>query len=310
MSDVRVKFTLLQNGLDFILSAVKYIASEPSDSDLKYAVLHLTSGIELIFKERLYKENWKLIFENINKADEQKLKEGDFTSISFKCAIKRIEKNCGIELDEHVKKDLEKIRNIRNKILHFEFETSVVVMKSLCSRTLNFLYDFIHEELSPVDEYKDKLKEIIDYAHEFKEFVDERMKKVREQIQTNSYSVKTCPECFQEALVIDDGVECFFCRYTASGEDAAYAYVSSVIKLSDYEIVKDGGEWPVYDCPACNMTSLVQEDTNQYTCFSCGEQWAEHELQRCYRCGVNLVIMDGNDDAAICDICIERMLAE
>lgn len=39
-----VSFTLLENGLDFVLSAVEYLSGTLSKRELKYAVLHLYSG--------------------------------------------------------------------------------------------------------------------------------------------------------------------------------------------------------------------------------------------------------------------------
>ena len=59
-----VSFSLLENGLDFVLSAVEHLGGNPSKRELKYAVLHLYSGAVLILKERLLREDWKLLFAN------------------------------------------------------------------------------------------------------------------------------------------------------------------------------------------------------------------------------------------------------
>jgi hypothetical protein len=78
-----VSFSLLENGLDFALSAVEHLGGTPSKRDLKYAVLHLYSGTVLVLKERLRRESWKLIFANPKKADEETFKEGNFMVLTL-----------------------------------------------------------------------------------------------------------------------------------------------------------------------------------------------------------------------------------
>ena len=58
-----LEYTLLENGLDFISSALKHLKNQPTKRELKYAVLHLSAGIELILKERLKREHWSLVFD-------------------------------------------------------------------------------------------------------------------------------------------------------------------------------------------------------------------------------------------------------
>jgi hypothetical protein len=73
MSDEHeITFTPLENGLDFILRALEYLADDPTKRDLKYAVLHLHSGVELILKERLRREHWSLVFEKPEEASKEK----------------------------------------------------------------------------------------------------------------------------------------------------------------------------------------------------------------------------------------------
>lgn len=43
-------FGVLENGLDFLLSSLDYLSGDPKEKDLKYAVLHLSAGVELVLK--------------------------------------------------------------------------------------------------------------------------------------------------------------------------------------------------------------------------------------------------------------------
>jgi len=71
-----VEFTLLGNGLDFIWSALEHLSGNPGKRELKYAVLHLCSGIELVLKERLQREHWSLIFEKLDSANQKDYEAG------------------------------------------------------------------------------------------------------------------------------------------------------------------------------------------------------------------------------------------
>ena len=70
-----LSFVLLENGLDFIASGLRYIARGETKSDLKYGVLHLASGIELVLKERLRQEDWRLVFVKPDKAEAAKIRD-------------------------------------------------------------------------------------------------------------------------------------------------------------------------------------------------------------------------------------------
>jgi len=67
---MEMKYTVLENGLDFVLNSINNltIASEDTTDEyakkrlIKYSLLHLSSGIELILKSRLLKEHWTYVF--------------------------------------------------------------------------------------------------------------------------------------------------------------------------------------------------------------------------------------------------------
>jgi hypothetical protein len=54
-------FSPLENGLDYLQSVVDGLAGDPTKRDLKYAVLHLSAGIEVLAKYRLHREHWTLV---------------------------------------------------------------------------------------------------------------------------------------------------------------------------------------------------------------------------------------------------------
>src|ERR1700682_2110385 len=85
-------YSLLENGLDFVLSSLESLtlasAVGPSiggaapnavsgqKRHLKYALLHLCSGVELVFKERIRQEYWQLLSADPEKSDSQEERNG------------------------------------------------------------------------------------------------------------------------------------------------------------------------------------------------------------------------------------------
>lgn len=305
----KFEIKLLENGLDFILSALEYFGGSPSERDLKYGVLHLCSGVELVLKERLLREHWILVFEKPDQASKTALESGDFRSVRFDACIDRLAKICGIKWLENHKEEFRRFRSRRNRIEHFSITDSVAAIKSSASKILAITLDFINREFD--DEislmYQDELDEIRARLGDFEQFVKDRMTKIRDRL--NSYSVVlTCPRCFQNTLAVEEGILCLFCGYkNIDPEQAANEYVSDIMGLSEYVIVKEGGEWPIYECPECWETSLVcNNDEELFLCFNCGKQWSEG-MQFCESCGSPFIRHEG--DSIICDTCIEhRML--
>lgn len=60
--DKKINFGLLENGLDFILSAIINLKEGDDKVKLKYGVLHLSAGVDLIFKYLLSKEHGRYYF--------------------------------------------------------------------------------------------------------------------------------------------------------------------------------------------------------------------------------------------------------
>ncbi len=121
----------------------------------------------------------------------------------------------------------------------------------------------------------------------FDRFTQARMNDVRPQLKgTEAFE---CPSCTQIAARIEDGLDCLFCGTRTVPEEAANYYVESVMKMSAYETVKDGGEWPVYECCDCSEEALVQLNVVEagqrgFICFGCSGEFDCDALHRCEYC--------------------------
>jgi hypothetical protein len=302
-----VHFPLLTNGLDFICSAIDNLQDNPGQRELKYAVLHLGSGMELILKEKILNEDWKLLFKDPNKAREEDLKTGNFESINFRKCIVILE-GFGIKFEGAVIEGLYALRNKRNKLEHFGLTESMEAIVSLASFTIGFLLDFISNELTHLENNDEYLQYIRQGISGIKVFLQNRWDSIQENIKQlrEDFIILKCPACLQEAAYIDDNVKCIFCGYNESSTYASEEYISNVLGIDHYRTVKDGGEWPLYTCPSCNWETLVQGE-NQYICFQCGETFKFSDLGFCQCCGQPYEIEKGIPS---CTNCYKRAIED
>ena len=64
----------------------------------------------------------------------------------------------------------------------------------------------------------------------------------------------------------------------------ANKYVEQELGIDEYSCVKDGGEFPVYDCPECGHDQLVYDaEANKFHCFHCFKDFDGEDLNFLYR---------------------------
>ncbi len=309
----QISFTLMENGLDFILRSLEYLTDDPDTRSLKYAVLHLHSGIELILKERLRREHWALVFEKPDEANMAKYEAGDFVSVQWKTCLSRLQGICKVDIPEDQRKLLEELKKKRNRLEHFGIVDTVLAVKGSTVPVLAFALDFINDEIG-IDQLSESevalLQQIRRALGNFQDFVSERTRSIAAQLDPYGKSIVTCPRCMQDAMVIDDGALCYFCGHRHDDMEAAIQeFVHDVLEI-DWHTVARGGEWPVYTCPGCGIDTLVdlkeaeQEDKPRFICFYCGNHWDWGHLIFCSNCGQPY---EPNGMAA-CDDCFEWSL--
>lgn len=118
---MEMKYTVLENGLDFVLHSINdlIIANEDTVDEyakkrlIKYSLLHLSSGIELILKSRLFKNHWTYVFADMNKAKKELLMSGDFQSVDNDTLFSRLENLCNIKIEQH---DVITLKNLRKRM--------------------------------------------------------------------------------------------------------------------------------------------------------------------------------------------------
>lgn len=324
--------TMLENGLDFILDAAKKLQIAENTSDereeahaIKYSLLHLLSGIELVMKARLYIENWAYIFADINKANKNRLNTGDMMTVECSKCMDRLENLCDLKFSKDDKDAFEDLRKMRNCIEHFKPTDSVEAIAATINRaltaTLTFLcenneefespsvIDIRNKEMKKISEDENRLlEEITQVVAELKIHHQDAVKMAEELADKQGLCLVEerliCPSCHEQLLVPnykDNLCHCYLCGYEADGEKGARDYLYHVEGIEEYRIVKDGGRYPVYTCPECGSNAFINVG-NKYECISCRMSYPNNEIDFCSECGEPYWKTD--DDWGMCPSCL------
>ena len=280
--------SLLDNALDSLLSAAEAVRRDEGPRSLKEAVLHLANGVELLVKARLVREHWALIFNNVNQASYEELNKADFVSVDFPTALNRLEQIAGVTIDKSVVSHINSLRRLRNKLTHLTATLDSVQTKSLVAKSMTFCVEFCEQQDMISPNTASKLGEIHMNLTELQEFVNERIKSISGEWK--GALIWECPECWQDALVIDAGeADCKFCKR----------------KQEPQELAASKAEGHVEDCPECGSEStfafvLYNNDDGEWICFSCSEGGEDYDY--CNRCD-QITHFPEKDDVKICSGC-------
>lgn len=288
-SEHDIRFTLLENALDYLDVAVNWLRGEPDQRSLKQGVLNLFAGATLLLKERLRIEEPALLFTDSNEFNQLAYETGNFHGPDVKEVVKRVE-SLAISIDDPTKTTLRELAAQRKRLEHFEIAESREAVVSNASRVLGFALDFIAEEIEPHVDLSAAAETNLDNLRgalaEFTRFREERLAAIKSELEASRVYAIDCVRCREDACLLDDGPRCLFCGYGDEAEAGAAEYAWIVLDSTEYDITK-GGEWAVSRCPECGAMSLVDtasDHGDRYACFGCANTWGE-EMDACSTCG-------------------------
>jgi len=277
---IEVEFSVLENGFDFIHKATKQLVDLQSNGTnvdvdnlkqaLKYAVLNLSSGIELIFKHCLFDSHWTYVFQDMNKSDKESLNKGHFISVNSETAILRLEKFCEIELTQKNKDTYKKLREYRNKLEHFNCKMHVGAVENLLHNNISLIAKFVSE-------------------HAIKSGYTEKEKIMLQRIK-------------DALLLLDDYYE--EVKNLAASE--AKHYIEGTLGIT-YHDIQNGEGYPLCECPECdNKTLVVDSEKGIGICFYCESEYSASDFNNCGICGK--LFYNHGEWGAMCDECSEEKM--
>ncbi|MBX9724092.1 MAG: hypothetical protein K2X81_21980 [Candidatus Obscuribacterales bacterium] len=208
-------------GLEFVQSSIENLKDEPTEREVRTAIILLYTGVELIFKSRLAEEVWPLAFDDPKLANLEKYKRGEFKSVGFDDCLKRLQNSCGINLSENEIIRLDKLRNRRNNLVHQGAVDDSRAFKAVAASAIEVLLTFIKKEYEEqAGAIGEQISDITKSVFEVKEFLSKRLKSIEPKLKQATEAGKTivnCPKCQQHCLVIaaeSSGIlECWCCDY-------------------------------------------------------------------------------------------------
>ncbi|MFF7081781.1 hypothetical protein [Streptomyces lavendulae] len=308
-------FPPVANGLDYLVSVVELLERDEgaaSARDLKYAVLHLAAGAEVLLKSRLHMEHWSLVFADPGAATRKALEDGSLSSCTPDQTRKRLKNIVGIPFASHEEQALKDLASSRNALQHWGLigdQARAAVVTSTTATVLNFLVSFVNNHLLPGLTGPERsaaeleMEHVRDGLHYIEEYVRERMRDLAPRLGPVRRTTVQCPLCGQWALVvpgfkggpdtdsIDDtyNVECLFCTAPFNAVEAAHEYNATILGRSSEAEEYDGPEG-IYTCPLCPHRLLVRgvftaadRDRAVDFCFACATGF--DNMQECQRCG-------------------------
>lgn len=296
-----IHLRMVENGLDYIVKALETI--ENKDGDLKYTILNLHAGIQLLLKELLFQEHWSLIFKDVNKSGKKLLETGDFESVNHEGLFIRLKKIAGLTIDENFEKKIDWLRKERNKAEHYQFRVNSITLKSQLVDVLTLLIPLIRSEFIPkgyIDVDDEKIIEINGFVHRFEDYVRHRLELIKEDLNRIDI-VLECPDCFN--LTVDyiesDEAFCYFCGGFI--DDFTSKYIDYYIDPLSH--ILDGGESPLIECPECGVDQLYSPIHGKFLCLNCGIKLDQSQVIECPgpRCDGKLIYKSDN----LCEICQE-----
>jgi uncharacterized protein YjgD (DUF1641 family) len=213
-----IRLTMLDNAQDSLERTIEIMAWKDIAQDtprLKQAILSVAHAVELILKERLSKTNPALIWEDIDKYPSIEAR-----TVTVERAVNRLRKIAGIPISADDERLIRSLRNTRNAIEHFEWQTTHAEARLIVGGALSFCLAFAHEHLGRDLAYAfkrdDTWHQLIIELTEFSKSHGSRLKqKMESRGQLPSY----CSFCNNETVPFDGGA-CELCgHWPDSAED-------------------------------------------------------------------------------------------
>ncbi|MCQ9134574.1 hypothetical protein [Streptomyces hilarionis] len=269
-------------------------------------MLHLQAAAEVLLKYRLQQEHWTLVFAEPGKARKEELADGSLASCTPAQTVDRLRRIVGLPIGDKDAAALTKLAKTRNALQHYGLTDRARAVEARAVEVLDFLVRFLDEQLLPALPDEDRQRTTQDMwtirsgLSRIQGFVNQRMQRLRAELEPHQNRTVACPHCDQWALVVaDDNSKCRFCTVRT---DAL-----------DYVLHRDIGSNASYRrCLSCDNQTLVcgvltaaAPDAPVDLCFSCGKTFPP--LESCLRCHRRF---QPHDFETVCAACLTDQAAK
>lgn len=257
----KLKMTLLENSKSFFVEAIsKAVQAEKSHEQWKFAILLLVQAIETCLKERLRWTHDILIYSNIDNPKH---------TVDLSLAIARLEKISKIEFNSEDILAIKSASELRNQIVHFEFNLSLDQIKSNVVTLVGFYSEFCQRHLD------ENILSILPYSLSQEvlglgRYVDELEQRAESRIESENISsehIWLCSACKKYSFVAENGIDtCYVCGHqepVVECENCAALELESNIKSFDFGNMKGIEHWKNF-CPKCYENLEAENSHHEY----------------------------------------------
>ncbi|ACB85095.1 hypothetical protein [Natranaerobius thermophilus] len=295
-----IKFNLIENSMDSFEESINYYikGKEYNDSrQYKYCILLLHHSAELLLKEVLRQQHDSLIFEDIDKINENNTYD---KTINFSQALKRMKNACKIELEQRYLQYLDDLSKYRNRIQHYEFTIEHEYAKRIVINsfiTIKYiLKNILGESFEDYDgivslESLKELEQDKDYLQKYRKDVNNEIKRKQMEVLRLEYAPEKflkipCPNCSEKLLTKsnDNTIECRFCfsdyedRNVLFGEDEMLIIRDTILR----ELKRRMIDINLKICPTCDYESLLYIPYKEvWECLSCNDEFISWNCDDC-----------------------------
>ncbi|WP_186188686.1 hypothetical protein [Burkholderia gladioli] len=254
---------LVRNGLEFLEKAISQL-----DSDAKHSVINFYTAVEIFLKAPLVVDHWSLVIANQD-PDRQKYLSGDFVSVGFDDACKRLGSALGKGLRQSTKDAFDKIRKHRNRMVHFYHNASSPKEKEAIRLEQAEAWFELHRFVT--DMFRD----------EFAPFAQEFTRMERHLSLTQHYaSVK-----FASLKQKIDGKKrggavfsvCVRCKQPSSEQQVIDCAIPEVRRNYCHVCLRQETLMTI-TCPNCQKPDQTLEQASQFVCTQCNHTVDEDDI--------------------------------
>lgn len=242
---------LVRNGIDFLEKAVSQL-----DSDPKHSVINFYTAVEIFLKAPLVSDHWSLVVVDRD-PNRQKYEAGDFLSVSFEDACRRLGTALNKPLNPSAKDAFDKVRKHRNRMVHFyhsglngKQRNEIKLEQATAWFELNrFVADTWREQFKPfASEFQQIERKLIANNHYAKAKYEDLKPKI-EGMKKGGSTFGDCPRC----------------------QTNAYKAEEEAPRLTSFHcmVCFHGGKQLQIDCPDCGGTDQHMEPYDGFSCTEC-----------------------------------------
>ena len=190
---------LVENSLFYFEKAINEF-----DDEQQFATIHFYAAVELLLKARLFCEHWSLIADNVDSISSEDLLSGNFKSVTLEVANKRLIRIAGAGIQKSGFSHFVRLKNIRNKMIHFHSSHPIEDTAALISNVWLILHSKINSQWSDCfSKHISNFRETDVKMHKIHRFLKakfESMKHIFEGKSKSGVTFTDCPSCKNKSL--------------------------------------------------------------------------------------------------------------